>query len=64
MSKGAWFILGIAFGIIIGGAFGVVAAADNFHDNLCQEQFHHAETPADSLTIIQDDEYCLRVLKK
>ena len=59
MSKETWFTIGIVLGIVIGTLFGIMIAVDNYHDNLCHEWFHHAETPADSLTIIQNDTFCL-----
>ena len=49
------FILGLMFGFIIG----LITFRDSYHDDLCQEQFAHAETVADTLAIIHDDTFCL-----
>ena len=56
-------IYGVILGLIAGIVLGVVFFQDSYHNELCQEQFFHAETAADSLTIIQNDDYCLREIK-
>jgi len=63
MSRETWFTIGIITGIAIGILFGVIAAVDHFHDDLCHELFINAETPADSLMIIQNDAFCLEYSK-
>ena len=55
------FLGGIAIGIILGVGITRLFATDSYHPELCQERFAHAETAADSLSIIQDDKYCLNV---
>ena len=50
----------VIFGIVIG----AVMFKDYYHDDLCQERFIHAEIAADSLVIIQDDKFCLKVLER
>ena len=49
------FILGIILGLI----FGFLFFKDSYHPELCKEQLIYAETGADSLTIIQNDNFCL-----
>ena len=34
----------------------------SYHGDLCQERFSHAETTVDSLTIIQVDNFCFKLI--
>ena len=54
------FILGLIFGIIVSAGF----LKNSYHGDLCQERLFHAETAADSLTIIQVDNFCLKVTEQ
>jgi len=57
--KENWFTIGSIFGIAIGIFFGVMLNINDYHDDLCIEKFTHAITAADSLIIIQEDNFCL-----
>ncbi|KKN03197.1 hypothetical protein LCGC14_1109910 [marine sediment metagenome] len=52
-------LFGFILGVILGVIFGLVIFKDSYRDDLCQEQFAHAETVADTLTIIHNDTFCL-----
>ncbi len=53
------FVLGLFLGAILA----VTLSIHKFHDDLCIEQFTHAETAADTLNIIQNDKFCLEYSK-
>ena len=46
-------------GLFLGAVLAVTLSIHKFHDDLCIEQFTHAETVADTLAIIHDDTFCL-----
>ncbi|KKK50715.1 hypothetical protein LCGC14_3122270 [marine sediment metagenome] len=50
-------------GLFLGAVLAVTLSIHKFHDDLCQEQFTHAETAADTLNIIQNDKFCLEYSK-
>ena len=57
-------IYGFILGLILGYTVSWTFLKDSYHGDLCQERFFHAETAADSLTIIQIDNFCLKITEQ
>ena len=55
-------LYGVILGFILGFILGWIVFHDSYHGDLCQERFSHAETTVDSLTIIQVDNFCFKLI--
>jgi hypothetical protein len=56
-------VAAFVLGLFLGAAIAVTISVNKYRDDLCQEQFAHAETAADTLNIIQNDKFCLEYSK-
>ena len=55
LAIGVGLAVAFIFGMFLGGAL----FKDRYHDDLCIEKLNHAITAADSLVIVQEDDFCI-----